>query len=141
MVNIFGGVTTLDIAWAAGFIEGEGSFYHNGNSLTIRAAQVQKEPLERLRQMFGGKIGRYRNGNHQPIHQWYVHGRRAAGIIMTLFVLLSPRRKGQAEQALNDWKARPVAGHDRKQCENGHEYKPRRRGDRTGRYCPICNNS
>lgn len=140
-------LTTKDIAWAAGFMEGEGSFYYDAagraSSLTVRAAQVQREPLERLQRMFGGTIGHYENGKGrkaQWIHQWYVHGKRAAEVIMTLLALLSPRRFEQAVKALEVWKAKPVSHYDRRRCKAGHEYQIRKRGERTSRYCPTCQN-
>lgn len=55
-------VSTLQLAWAAGFIEGEGSF-----SNTVTAAQVQKEPIERLHALFGGRI--YQRQNKRLQHQ------------------------------------------------------------------------
>ena len=47
-----------DLYWAAGFLEGEGGFgmYGPKNAWSVQAAQVQKEPLERLKSLFGGSI-------------------------------------------------------------------------------------
>src|SRR3990167_4926258 len=69
-----------DLHWAAGFIEGEGSFMKHGNSVTVCAAQVQLEPLERLQQFFGGRLTfRRDDALRRPCHGWQVHGARARG--------------------------------------------------------------
>jgi hypothetical protein len=63
-------------------------------SIEVSAVQKQREPLERLRAMFGGTI------RSRPIHQWRASGKRALGVMLTLFVLMSPRRQGQIKEAL-----------------------------------------
>lgn len=45
---------SLEHVWAAGFLEGEG-FFQKGRWV-MGAGQVNKEPLERLQSLFGGKI-------------------------------------------------------------------------------------
>lgn len=112
--------------WAAGFLEGEGSFYGNMHRLGVQANQVQREPLERLRALFGGNIRKQvgRSPNQSIINVWYVSGSRAVGVMMTLFVLMSPKRKVQIKWALEKWKLRPGRiwrGH-KTHCSNGHEW-------------------
>jgi len=47
-------IRTLDIAWVAGFLEGEGNFHADElRSVSISASQVQRAPLERLQALFG----------------------------------------------------------------------------------------
>ena len=96
----------LDLSWAAGFLEGEGSFKTNGTkrpSQQVQAAQVQIEPLQRLQRFFGGKITfcRQARPEQQPIGKWGISGARARGVMLTLFSFMSPRRKGQILEALN----------------------------------------
>jgi len=109
--------TTCDIYWAAGFLEGEGSFTTSTGSnrypvSSAQVRQVQKEPLERLRWIFGGRISightkktmvSPENGkayNCQPIHAWYTHQARARGIMMTVYSLMSPKRQEQIRKVL-----------------------------------------
>lgn len=117
-------ITSLDIAWAAGFIEGEGCFSSSGRGGTfINVKQVQREPLERLLRMFGGKITIKKMPSGKPINSWTAYGNLAAGVAMTVFVLLSPRRTSQALAMLNKWKSAP--GHRNLQkthCPQGHPY-------------------
>src|SRR5690349_1350424 len=51
-----------DLAWAAGFLEGEGSFQRTGRpgkagSMLVSAPQVNAEPLMRLQTILGGRVG------------------------------------------------------------------------------------
>lgn len=85
------------LTWAAGFLEGEGCFYWR-NTEMIAAGQVQKEPLLWLQQMFGGNIALKKNGKN-AIWSWLVCGSRARGIMLTLFPLMSTRRKEQITTA------------------------------------------
>jgi len=98
-------ISTLEISWAAGFIEGEGSFA-NAGSPQVMAAQVQRQPLERLLRLFGGSIWQRstKGFSTKPIWCWAVSGTRAAQVMMTLYCLMSDRRKDQIAAALDAWK-------------------------------------
>lgn len=113
-------ISTLHLSWAAGFIEGEGSF--SGGKVT--AAQVQKEPVERLQAMLGGKLSHRQPKGHgaQPIWIWSLTARRSIEVMMTLYVLMSPRRQQQIEVCLAVWKAqkRILKSHASRICGNGH---------------------
>lgn len=108
---------TSEIAWAAGFIEGEGTFIlrrrkkgFKRRSSYIAAFQVNREPLRRLKEMFGGSIYKYerkskvnynRDGsiaNCKDISVWRAYGARARGIAMTLYSFLSKKRQRQARK-------------------------------------------
>ena len=145
--------TPIDIAWAAGFIEGEGSF---GNFTTagVRAAQVQKEPLDRLQKMFGGKIYLHKrnrdnakNANAKDIWVWYLYGSKAAGAIMSMLCLLSPKRFEQAVSSLNLWKSQSGGGaakaRAKTHCKHGHEFNQANtifKNDGKHRQCRACKN-
>lgn len=100
-----------ELYWAAGFLEGEGNFSLHGSmksSVTITASQVQREPLARLEHYFGGKIqGPYINGKHTPYFRWYLGGVNAVGLCMTLYVLMSRKRRDEIQKALVGWKQGP----------------------------------
>lgn len=89
--------TAIDIAWAAGFLEGEGSFSLTHRTSVCCISQVQREPLERMVKFFGGSI--YPHGQRN-ILKWKVTGPRAMGIMLTVFDFMSPRRKGQIRASL-----------------------------------------
>ena len=127
-----------DLGWAAGFLEGEGTFY-SGHGIGVTAAQVQREPLERLQRLFGGKISRrldHRKITHHPCHKWYTSGFRAAAIMMTVYSLMSPKRQEKIYKALAQWKASEVDNRLKKRCPKGHLLRGVRKDGR--RYCLAC---
>lgn len=103
-----------ELYWAAGFLEGEGSFHRNhiglGSTERVNANQVNREPLRRLLNLFGGTLynKRERRDNRQPISAWGIYGARARGAMMTLYLLMSKRRKAQIRKALATPKARSI---------------------------------
>jgi hypothetical protein len=122
-------IRTIDIAWAAGFLEGEGTFRPSGPATPmVRASQVQLEPLERLHRLFGGRVyQKAHDGNpkHNPVHEWYVCSRRAIEVCETIYVLMSPRRRDQIDINLAIWKrAKHIRLFMSDTCVNGHELTP-----------------
>jgi hypothetical protein len=117
-------ISTLHLAWAAGFLEGEGSFVKGPDgSPCVSAAQVQREPIDRLELMFGGKISRRStNGfSDKQIFVWRLSARRSIEVMMTLYILMSPKRRGEIESAISKWKSgRLLKSHDWDQCGRGH---------------------
>ena len=133
------------IYWVAGFLEGEGYFTLINTSAAVRVSQVQKEPLDRLKNLFTGSINLTRkplNPRHSDIFSWALCGVRAAGLMMTLYPLMSLKRKFQIVRALNVWKLHPPEQTLRKQCPKGHPYSPTNTyiyKDGT-RHCKKCTN-
>lgn len=95
--------TVRDLAWVAGFLEGEGSFFaQQGRFPQVSATQVQREPLHRLSALLGGKV--YERPPRSPTQQstgwWRVSGARARGVALTLYGMMSPRRQAQIRAML-----------------------------------------
>ena len=63
-----------DVSWAAGFFEGEGSLSVTKDfTLHARVPQVDREPLDRLRELFGGNIrNKCASGNRKPCLEWSI---------------------------------------------------------------------
>ena len=105
--------TKTDLYWAAGFIEGEGSFadaiasrktpskYRN-SCTQVSAVQVNPEPLHRLLTLFGGNVREVKRKQQrwQRAYVWGAAGARGRGIAMTLYSLMSKKRQGQIRTAL-----------------------------------------
>jgi hypothetical protein len=95
--------STVDLAWAAGFLEGEGGFCVNSrslgrhSSLRVTATQKQREPLDKLQRLFGGYVGLQAT---VPYFRWTVNGVRARGVMYTVFTFLSRRRRDQIRGVL-----------------------------------------
>jgi len=99
--------TVKRIGVLAGFLEGEGSFDRSGGSSRISAHQVNREPIDWLLDLFGGAAKRYhpkQSATHKsqpsPVWNWYVSGSRARGVMMTIYSLMSAKRKEQIRRAL-----------------------------------------
>ena len=95
--------TTQDIYWAAGFCEGEATFYHKKGSGEVHINQKNSlEPLQKMLSLFGGNIykihSRAKGGYYFDI--WGIVGSRARGFMMTIFPLMSPKRKNQIKKVL-----------------------------------------
>jgi hypothetical protein len=141
-------IQARDLHWAAGFLEGEGCFDDDtGRGLArTHVGQCQREPLERLQSLFGGSIRIHRraHGNRKTYHMWRLSG---AGLLLTMYGLMSPRRKQQIRKALRVWRSIPPHNGKRRCCKRGHEFtventfrwRNNKRGD-TQRRCRACRN-
>lgn len=93
-----------DLAWAAGFLEGEGNFGVNHRKLgrsasqVVRATQKNLEPLYRLQRFLGGAVKPLRQDGYG---EWRTYGVRARGIMMTLYSFLSAKKRADIQFALN----------------------------------------
>lgn len=97
-----------DIAWAAGFFDGEGCITigrEARHTVRIKVKQVEREPLDRFHRIVGaGTVhGPYRHDhgpyrkNCRPIHQFHM-GKRA-DVVRTLNLLLPHLCSAKAERA------------------------------------------
>jgi hypothetical protein len=97
-------MTTKDIAWTAGFYEGEGWIGRVGKNnkyLRISISQKQKWPLEKLQYLFGGAIYKAKN-NTGGFFMWTLtNDTTILGFILTIYCFLSPGKKLQAMKALS----------------------------------------
>lgn len=116
----------INLGWAAGFLEGEGSFSGGAkmrHAPSVSAAQVEKEPIDRLISIFGGKCKQRitRGFSTKPIWIWSLDAYRSVQVMMTLYTLMSPRRKEQIEIVLRHWAtSRRVRRRGATECLRGH---------------------
>lgn len=129
-------VTAEDIACAAGFLIGEGSFTRSGRgAMQISAPQTEPEPLQRLEKLFGGRFYYdHRKGEKVPPHwkpiwRWRLCGPNAVGLAMTLYAIVrrwSPRRGTEIAACLSAWRASTGSGHvnrSKTHCRHGHPFE------------------
>lgn len=104
-----------DLAWAAGFIDGEGTFYARAQQpstrtsahrqLSLAVTQVDRRPLDRLVALFGGRI----DGPYNGAYRWSVTSHaRVRAAIEALYPYLSVKRE-QADEALRRYDDLDVA--------------------------------
>lgn len=103
----------LDLGWAAGFLEGEGHFraWRSPRAaiadperryvyMQAQATQKDREPLERLQAILGGKVyGPYANNRGATYHLWTVTGSAAVDVVALVEPHLSTRRREQIAKA------------------------------------------
>jgi hypothetical protein len=100
---LFSRPALADIHWAAGIYEGEGSCQNVGGSPVVHVNQKDPFILHRLREFFGGTVRQrasVRLLTGREIHRWILSGRRARGFLLTMFTMLSQRRRAQVRLAL-----------------------------------------
>ena len=92
-------MTDTDLAWAAGFIDGEGCITilvdRGRHTAAITVGQVNRRPLDRLQEILGGSVGPCKDdkGGH---FQWRVYAEKAAVAAEKLL----PYLKNKDQQAL-----------------------------------------
>lgn len=144
-------ITPRQIEAAAWFLLGEGHFGFHGNALHTTANQVERWPLEKMREWFGGaiylqkhaQVSRVTGLPTQPQWTWVLSGHHAAGLCMTVYPLVSPKRQSQIRKALAVWRSRPIATRFRTQCPKGHPYSAENTRDysyqgQSHRVCAVC---
>jgi hypothetical protein len=101
--------SALDIAWAAGIYEGEGTCcmkpttrnikgrIYKGQSDYLSVTQRDQEILYRLRDFFGGSVYEYMVAGN-PCSRWTIHGQRARNFAEAIYPWLSARRKAQIDK-------------------------------------------
>ena len=88
--------TMLDIAWAAGIYEGEGTTCFNNKTEQVVVSQKDPWILKKLREFFGGSVNPKTGGGFN----WLISGSLARGFLMTIFTFQSPWRKEQIKKCL-----------------------------------------
>jgi hypothetical protein len=108
-------LTTADLHWLAGLLEGEGSFMAGPPSspgLPVVAVNMTDEDvMARLGRIFERKVHliRPRNARWQTSYQVRAHGRDAVRWMILLRPLMGVRRQAQIDRALASYAPRPVA--------------------------------
>lgn len=150
-------MVTIDrewLAWAAGFVEGEGCFwtatYNGWNLPRITVAQQNPRPLVRLSEMFqpipSSQSYDQRDGCWRITFSGF---ERCQAVVALLWVWLSDKRRDQAALMLQRYLTRsPLKEHRNSRkthCPRGHEYSTENtlvRVDsntgRVARHCRAC---
>ena len=126
-------ISKTDLAWAAGFIDGEGSFFIGRTRqgkwryfrVQLKVTQADIRPLKRLQQMFGGYVYPekkiYSPLTKRPGWKWMAVdrvGANAVELMLPFFFL----KRGQAKLLLNMAKRKQRQG---KRNLQGNEFSER----------------
>lgn len=112
--------------WVAGFLEGEGSFIHlQDGGLRISATQKDRESLDRLQEICGGKV--YINGT-RDMHFWYLERKEPAEKLMRLLrPMMTERRQKQIDDALANFTPLSTT-ESQTHCFHGHRKRDNAKG-------------
>ena len=139
-------LTVPRLGWVAGFLDGDGSFRFHRTAPRVEATQVDhdgSECLGRLRSLFGGFVRQRKNrgpGN-QPQSGWELSGHTAAGLMMTVYRLMSPDRQQRIRDSLLSWRALRLQHGRETHCPQGHPYSGSNlylNTSKVNRLCVIC---
>lgn len=102
--------TETDVAWAAGLLEGEGSFLAKPGTCSPTAVchMTDLDVLERLQGIFGGPIYvvTNRQAHWKPSWKWQVVGHLAADVMRQVRPYMMLRRGEVIDGLLRVWDAR-----------------------------------
>lgn len=147
--------TDTELAWAAGFMEGEGCFgYYGGRrtrngkttgrtkALVIMAVQKDREPLDKLLGIIKGGFISY----YPDRWEWRVNGHLAAPIMEIFLPHMSVRRQEAIRNSLSQHYSKQAEIEARKNspvCNKGHLWSKEAgfvtKGPQKGnRYCKAC---
>jgi hypothetical protein len=99
-------INKLDLAWAAGIIDGEGSVmlirsHPNDNECpVVSVTNTSMELLEKMSQMFGGKIRKQKkyNPKHTQAYIWSIKHQHALECIKMLApMIVIPKKKNRSD--------------------------------------------
>jgi hypothetical protein len=100
-------VTQLELAWAAGFIEGEGCLGRNA----IVVTQVNPWALNKLMVMFGGNlIHEQRMPPRKNLYRWKCYGLHAEEVLRLVGPWLSPEKLAQSRETAAQSRDRLASG-------------------------------
>jgi hypothetical protein len=100
-------IKTLDIAWLAGIVEGEGCFSLNQKKYPALAIRMSDhDVIERAASILQTRVtGPYKtSAKHKPTWLCQINGAKAIAWAMTLYVLLGERRKEKVRELIEVWK-------------------------------------
>lgn len=130
-----------NLAWAAGFIDGEGTFsvYSSGGSIRLTVGQKHREPLDKLVDTF--KLGNVTGPDKRGMYTYHVASfPKVQQVFALIYPYLGSVKRKQAINCLNKvkstrtkWQQCSTLGHDirtwgnKKTCNTC--YKKRRNGE------------
>lgn len=93
-----------DIAWAAGILEGEGTFHAKGNSPRVFCEMTDEDVLIKLQSIFGGTITKQKlRNNWKQTWRWGVYGSNAQVAMELIRPYLLSRRSARVDEILSAW--------------------------------------
>lgn len=106
--------TDVDLAWCAGFYEGEGTVIYgatHSGPLRIKISSTDQDVLHLMRERsgIGGVSGPYEptGFGRKPFYVWAANGVAAVELLREMLPLLGERRSARALEKIALWEQRP----------------------------------
>lgn len=117
-------MTTANIAWMTGLLEGEGCFSINRNTPAVIVAMTDEDVVRKAAGFFGSTLRgpQRRSSSKKDVWVTSVHGSKAVGWMLTSYPLLGARRRSRIREVLSIWRKAPVGQKHRTHCPRGHAY-------------------
>src|SRR5438093_8334018 len=101
--------TSVQIAWIAGLLEGEGHFglSYNEKYPTIKVGVTDLDTIEKARDIMSPStniICERRQNNWKPFYKFGLHSTKAVEWMMTIYPLMSIRRKARIKSCIISWR-------------------------------------
>lgn len=117
-------VTSVQVAWGAGLVEGEGYITLNGGSKRknrpalspmLGIGMTDEDVITRFRDIFVPKLKIYRTvqPGRKPFYTIKVVGKRAVGLMLTFFSYFGTRRRARIKEVLAVWQSPRQPGRKR----------------------------
>jgi len=100
-------ITSVQIAWLAGILEGEGSFKLNDNSANIQLNMTDEDTVKKVARLFNRQYSENRSPErvgHKRLYYVNIMGTPAIEWMMTIYSLMSYRRQEKIREIITSWK-------------------------------------
>jgi len=115
-------ITTNQIHYVAGLLEGEGCFTYENTPIII-LNMVDMDTVNKVRNIISPKSIIYKEDkgiDRKFQYRIRSHASQAIGWMMTLYPLMSIRRKEEIRKAISRWKDNMQRSVDNSICKHGH---------------------
>lgn len=108
-------LSVKDIAWVAGLLEADGCFQaRNGHNPTIQLVMTDPDTVVKFARIVNSWCAvqqKARTSAGRPIYRSNLYGKQAMSWMMTIYPLMSLRRKAKIRELLEIWKNKPRKGY------------------------------
>ena len=88
------GLKPIELAYAAGYLDGEGSFRFNNGSANVRIGNTYLDTLEWFQEKFGGSVRQKKRvkSHWRQAYVWGLNGSKACKMITQVYPYLQEKR-------------------------------------------------
>lgn len=106
-------IGTVEVAWLAGLLEGEGCFFNvvKGYAPRVALAMTDRDVVERASDLMGSPqvfVRRPQNSKHKDQYWCMLTGARAVGVMFTIYPFMGERRRAKIREVIARWKSKPL---------------------------------